>query len=536
MASLRFVIFLLLSAVSVAGQSAKCNVALTAALATATDKPTRCDAVLAFDECLSLADDVTDTDLVIAKNFRESNGCKVVKMSPRLSTRDADINLEVDSDGDVVVHRLARQKISLLEMSQQIEDLGNKVDKQAISMDSALKTAYNMSAIALSNTVNHALQQLTLATDKIDSYDSLITTKVQSVNTTLNLELKELQNFVGEQLAESKKDSDKALDEIEKLSDQLKGDLTKLSAKVDTVEGRMSCNLNGKLKADGKTCECDSGYQGSTCSEKIFKNCAEVPEMGAYTLVENGKTRKTFCGPTTQGSGGWELAFNLETSQKPTAEYSSAFWTEVGKTLNEDKIENALIMDFKSNLFNTHKTFKEIMIYAHADGDRIGYSIYDVLAAKRGKSLSELFRSSGNQIITSSRKASSGSVQSLLFKNPNRNQRLFGDVFIDYDHPVMFNKQSGWGACRNLNRMATTYSNGQYAHTFAGIGGWHEHGCGSYRTKYEAAPISPYCSMTNGYGSRNVVTDGVAYNGGCIGFAEGVSFHWINVDFAVFVR
>ena len=51
--------------------------------------------------------------------------------------------------------------------------------------------------------------------------------------------------------------------------------------------------------------------------------------------------------------------------------------------------------------------------------------------------------------------------------------RLAGDIFMDdFAQPLVINKQSGWGAGVNLNRIATTLSNGDYGHTFAGIGGW----------------------------------------------------------------
>lgn len=95
----------------------------------------------------------------------------------------------------------------------------------------------------------------------------------------------------------------------------------------------------------------------------------------------------------------------------------------------------------------------------------------------------------------------------------------------------MVNKASGWSACKNLNRLATTLSNKLYDHTFAGLGGHHENGCGSWKTTYEAAPISSYCALIRGYGNDNNYVDIGGFDGGC-----RTSFKWVPIDIAVFIR
>ena len=68
-------------------------------------------------------------------------------------------------------------------------------------------------------------------------------------------------------------------------------------------------------------------------------------------------------------------------------------------------------------------------------------------------------------------------------------------------------------------------SNTQYDHTFAGIGGHHENGCGSWVTTYEVAPISSYCAVIRGYGNDNVYAQQGAYRGDC-----RTNFVWKEVD------
>ena len=78
--------------------------------------------------------------------------------------------------------------------------------------------------------------------------------------------------------------------------------------------------------------------------------------------------------------------------------------------------------------------------------------------------MSELFRGCGSGCTYSNgaRKKSSGQIKNLLTRNTRRPQSLYGDIFLDFNHPLVINKRSGWGAGRNYNRLATTLSNGNY--------------------------------------------------------------------------
>ena len=51
----------------------------------------------------------------------------------------------------------------------------------------------------------------------------------------------------------------------------------------------------------------------------------------------------------------------------------------------------------------------------------------------------------------------------------------------------MINRKSGWAAGKNYNRLATTLTNNDYPHTFAGIGG--DHTQGGWNSKYEMVHI-----------------------------------------------
>lgn len=89
----------------------------------------------------------------------------------------------------------------------------------------------------------------------------------------------------------------------------------------------------------------------------------------------------------------------------------------------------------------------------------------------------------GTRTVTGSRTKQGGGVKSSLQHNSARPQPLYGDIFVDnYNNGLVVNKRSGWCAGRNYNRIATTLTNCNYGHTFAGMGGHHEHGVGSWIT------------------------------------------------------
>merc|ERR1719183_1142804 len=125
--------------------------------------------------------------------------------------------------------------------------------------------------------------------------------------------------------------------------------------------------------------------------------------------------------------------------------------------------------------------YKEIMIEGKYDSGKKsrGTALYDVENSKQGMSFHQILTTKKDYTLTGSRKKRGGSgVKSLLQYNSDRSQSKYGDLFIDdHSHPLVFNKQSGWNSCKNLVMIATTLSNKDYAHTFAGIGVLHEQGC-----------------------------------------------------------
>merc|ERR1712146_142363 len=158
-----------------------------------------------------------------------------------------------------------------------------------------------------------------------------------------------------------------------------------------------------------------------------------------------------------------------------------------------------------------------------------GFAQYSMI--KYGMSWYELVN--GPQLtVTGERVKKGGGIKSSLMHNNRRSQSLYGDLFIDdHSQALVVNKGSGWGAAVNKNRIATTLSNNNYGHTFAGMGGHHEHGAGSWITHYEMAPISPYCSLRRGYGNSRVYGRGDAYMSSC-----RYSFTWVNLKYSLYVR
>jgi hypothetical protein len=147
--------------------------------------------------------------------------------------------------------------------------------------------------------------------------------------------------------------------------------------------------------------------------------------------------------------------------------------------------------------------------------------------------MQELFKG-GAITWTGKRTAKTGQLRNKLRHNPDRPQPLWGDLFVDtYTDALVINKQKGWSASQNQNRIATTLNNGNYQHTFAGLGGYH-HMSGGWKTYYEAAPVTSYCGAKRGYGNDNVMNGGVSSSGLSNGCRS--SFAWVKADFAIFLK
>eukprot|EP00051_Salpingoeca_urceolata_P027427 m.481439 g.481439 ORF g.481439 m.481439 type:complete len:851 (+) comp22172_c0_seq1:154-2706(+) len=248
---------------------------------------------------------------------------------------------------------------------------------------------------------------------------------------------------------------------------------------------------------------------------------------GTSTLAGSRNGDTIYCNQDLEG-GKWELLLNLNTKDSNMFWWDSSHWKS-GLTYNEGNVASPFGADYKGPGFMSRTDFSEIMLVAHASGTYRGHSVYKRIA-RDGDSFHDIFDSNAEVTMTGARTSSGGQVKNVLTRNTDRPQSLFGDIFIDFNEPLVFNKQSGWGSCRSNMRIATTLTNNDYAHTFAGIGGRHEQGCGSYVTNFEFAPITAYCAAVRGYGGSSG-TSGGALASSCLG-----AWQWVDVSMSIYVR
>jgi len=90
-----------------------------------------------------------------------------------------------------------------------------------------------------------------------------------------------------------------------------------------------------------------------------------------------------------------------------------------------------------------------------------------------------------------------------------------------------------------LTGVATTRTGGvphnQNTPLGGSLGGIHQHGIGSYGTRFESAPIGEYCETRHGYGNDTGYIQfgsNSPYSGTC----RSSSFTWIPADTALYVR
>ena len=121
--------------------------------------------------------------------------------------------------------------------------------------------------------------------------------------------------------------------------------------------------------------------------------------------------------------------------------------------------------------------------------------------------------------------------------NVHRPQSLHGDIFINHAGALSFNDTSGWDADQNDVRIATTLTNTEYPHTFAGLG--IDHVESTWRGAFKSAPISAYCAINDAYGnvSQGDPAGGAnfTYETACT-LDDGSTFTYRPVDHAIFVR
>ena len=385
-------------------------------------------------------------------------------------------------------------------------------------------------------------EAVTAVTTQLEAADQAATKAAAARKTAIDGLLDDITSKVDTDLETLKQDTAASLETLKKeTTDNLIAALAKESEKTDDKIAELKaitdkqfaqsfCSFVGTLDtdADPPECVCDDGYQGNRCQVKTPEDCSEAPTADGPLLLMDGSFG--FC--SKANGGGWSLAFNLKTNEAPARDYTNtAFWVAADKTfgkVNDGTLKN----DFRGDIFNNKKDYTEIMIMAHNGGNPHGFAKYSVVDEFAGaKTVNEMFAKESNVVWTTPRKSKSGGVKGLLMHNPWRNQNLYGDIFVDdFADALVVNKQSGWNAAVNLNRLATTLTNNAYSHTLAGIGGHHENGKGSYVTKYEASPIFAYCDATRMYGSGEVYTASGAH---CV---NGGAFKYVPVDFALYVR
>lgn len=269
--------------------------------------------------------------------------------------------------------------------------------------------------------------------------------------------------------------------------------------------------------------------------EREVINCANTPDVNTAVLFGNNDGRDNMIVNCEQGlvGGGWEPIITLKTKDTPAMTWGNNFWTTSDLMGSSANIYTS---HWKSTGFTIARNFSQIMIHVHNNGAMIGTAVYEVLPENKEFSLLETMQKKEDVIYTGPRVSKTGGIKSQLILNPERGQSLYGDIFVDeFDQPLVINKKSGWAAGINYNRIATTLTNNDYSHTFAGIGGHHENGVGSWLTHYEYAPISSYCNFVRGYGNDNNYAGypGQAWsNSGC----RASNYGWVNADVSVHIK
>jgi len=523
--------------------ASKCQSSFQAAILGADNNVAKCAAIRTYQYCLAEVTGDTEMQELEATRAFAGTKCQESAIKPRIVTRDDKLTFEVDSESDVILSRVRKEKISIVDLASRCETADKKATASIATSEAKLKQGLDSglasAAAALSSLYTSGVKDLRdgFAKQISDALKEVAasTTNVKSIQTSVNKVIDDLKKSNGKTMDELKKSTDTKIAALDKkVAEAISKGVT---SKIADLEGRVRCSFLGAYDAKTKTCKCDKGMVGVLCTVEIStlaKSCATATSTGPQHVSADGKTAvATYCETGIDG-GKWELMFNLKTNVAPTLSYNAKFWTEKGKTLGS--FEKAMAADYKGTAYNTRKGNKQLMIVAHGQGgNKIhGWAKYAINSKYHNVPMQALFASCGSNCrYTGGRVQRSGQLRSLTRHNSQRSQNEWGDIFIDHGQDIIINRNSGWGSAVNNNRMATSLTNGAYAHTFAGIGGHHEQGKGAWVTDYEAAPISSYCNIDRGYGGiKNCEGKCEAFSAGC----KDATFAWQDVSFAVFVR
>jgi len=252
--------------------------------------------------------------------------------------------------------------------------------------------------------------------------------------------------------------------------------------------------------------------------------------------------------------GGWTAAFNILSTTNTGITSGAADWynTAFWDTQTSMNTGNTLTANFKTNVYG-YAPIKKVNILLHnvSNSSFRGWGIYDLNAGSVNRSLYQLCGggtgvAANDKIIASNGRSSRGGTGSGTVLNSLRSQTEYGDLFIDTSTAsahLMFRAKGQWGSSgsesANMVRIATTLGNGNssYGHTFAGIGGTHNHL--TWQGDFAMAPVSAYCDNPQSYGDR---TDGVnmtsyaglsfPYTTTCTTITNGQ----LNVGYCIFIK
>jgi|GEM_PF-788793 len=277
----------------------------------------------------------------------------------------------------------------------------------------------------------------------------------------------------------------------------------------------------------------NASANAKSSARDALRSCSEISanygtEVYYVDLDGDGSvsTSQVYCNMTIEG-GGWTQIINLDTNDGTDHWWGdTTYWQGTG---TEGSAATSLTTGYKGESFTYLDGFDEILSFQHTEGAQVGYGVYDMLSAYQEFSFYELLNiadtDAGTTITTVQQHQAGASGVPL---NTERSQTRYGDEFIDSfnTEAIVVNRVKRFNTDGiNYMRLATTFDNTSYVHTFSGLGVHHERPTGSYITKVEAAPVTAYCGLVPRYGSDATATGG---------FCGTVTSY--DRDMAIFVR